>query len=64
MVGTNRTNPTSDDHVYRSQLVGKQFYVAIQLETLDTKHYLLVGHGSDIAVTADEKIDENLVNYS
>ena len=63
MVGTNRTNPTSDDHVYRSQLVGKQSYLAIQLEITGTKHYLLVGHDSDIAVTADEKI-ENLVYYS
>lgn len=63
VVGANWTNFTSDDHIYRSQLVGKCSHPSIQSETLATKHYLLVSHDCGNTVTANETF-ENPVRIS
>ena len=59
LVGKDPTIQTSDYTADQSQLVGSQSYHSIQ-EAPGTKHHLLIGHGSGIAVTVDGNL-ENMV---
>ena len=61
LVGADRTIQTTDYTADQSQLVGSQSYLSVQSEAPGTKCYIIVGHGSDIAVTVDGNL-ENMVN--
>ena len=61
LVGKDPTIQTSDYTADQSQLVGSHSYHFIQSEAPEgTKHHLLIGHGSGLAVTVDDNL-ENVV---
>ena len=59
-VGKDPTIQISDHAADQSQLVGSQSYHSIQSEAPGTKHHLLIGHGSGLAVTVGDNL-ENVV---
>ena len=60
LVGKDPPIQTSDDTADQSQLAGSQSYHLIQLQAPATKHHLLIGNGSGIAVPVDGSL-ENVV---
>ena len=60
LVRKDPTIQTSDDTADQSQLAGSQSYHLIQSQAPATKHHLLIGNGSSIAVPVDGSL-ENVV---